>query len=287
MNKKKIFVLSVLYLIITENSKAQFYFNAGVGYSVPAFKQEVYSYGQSISNGPVLIENQSDNQIKEFRVSFNQGVHLRFGVGYSFSDLLGLELNADIQKPKEAEAQRTFGNQKNTYKVKGGVNSLTISPILNFSVGNPNISLFLKPGILLGTTEIHEEQVSSQNNFPIETKLTLDGGLVGGLNLSAGAAYSINRIFSLFGEVAATYMQYRPKNGNVDAYIANGQNNINTLPYSQFTLDDNYSIQQNQSVKARKSYSFSAIQLNIGVRISPWKNEGKARLRSVNNPFGR
>ena len=284
---KRLFVLPVLFLIFSGISNAQFYFNAGAGYSIPAFKQEVYSYGQSITGFPVLIQNQSNGDIEDLRTSFNQGLHLRAGVGYSFSNLFGLELNADIQKPKEIEARRAFANQILNYKLKGGLNSLTLSPILNFKTGIEKLSIFVKPGITLGITKINEEHQFIQNNFPIESGLTMDGGVVTGLNLAAGVAYAISDMFSVYGEATAASLQYRPKNSRVERYSINGQNAKDNLAFTEFTLSDTYQFVPNPNIRARKAYPFSGIQFNIGVRISPWKGEKRARFRSADNPFSR
>lgn len=285
--KKRLFVLPVLLLIFSGVSNAQFYFNAGAGYSIPAFKQEVYSYGESISGFPVLIQNQSNSDIESLRTSFNQGIHLRAGVGYSFSSMFGLELNADIQKPKEITAERVFANQVLNYKVKGGLNSLTLSPVLNFKTGSEKLSIFLKPGITLGIAKIDEEHLFVQNNFPIESGLTMDGGVVTGLNLATGVAYSINDMFSVYGEVMGTSLQYRPKNSRVEHYTINGDNVKDNLAFTEFTLSDTYQFAPNQNTRARKAYPFSGIQFNVGVRISPWKGEKRARFRSADNPFSR
>jgi len=281
---KKISCIVVILLAIATNVVAQgFYLRLGVGY---AFSQAGQTndgngepYNGSLNNSTLL---QAYN-LKS--ASFGAGFQGVLGLGYLFSDHVGVQLDAGVGI---ASKKYTFNdNNVNINGVASDVSvvqqaqsPLILIPSIVLQTGGAPWNIYSRFGLALPlSTKMTQDQIIS--NAPGTGAVEVDdytfdikNSFALGFAAAAGVQYKLNDKVSLWGEVSLLSLSVNIKQSDLTGVTANGQSvSLSQVSGPQtVTYSKNASVDSTGTKEPTYSQPFSNIAINLGVSFKLGRN---------------
>ena len=275
---KKIGFLVIFLSVAAYTASAQLYVRLGLGYAVPEAGQTLDGTGQPYNGSSINgVNNQSVN-IK--LASFSAGVQSSIGMGYMFSEHVGIQLDMNIGL---ATKKYTFtqdsvliqGVENNYSVVQKAKTPVFLTPSLVLQTGDENkLNLYSRFGIVLPlSTKITQDQLEDNlpgTGAPVDVDFTfqIKNSFSVGFAAAAGVKYKINDRISVWGEANLLSMSVFIKESDVEALTVNGSSQSLSLvqgplvvKYSKNTIID--SVRQ-----IAYSQPFSNVGINVGVTFN-------------------
>lgn len=274
---KKIILSGVAVISLTAAMAQTPYVNVSVGYGLGIPGEKLGTNSTTASNGDKTAEN----------VYGTLGQGLSFGItpGYFFNEHIGAEIGFNYFMGSEVEVQTT-ATPYGTATVTANSNQMRMTPSLVLRTGSEGLYAYAKTGIVMplgGTTYTKIDDTgaagpNTANTSEFETKGAFSWGFSGAL----GVNYSINEMFSVFGEANAVHLRINAKTRTMTAATSNGVDVMGALTTydKEITYQDelnnssnNSSYNTNYSTATAKDdlrtrNNFGALFLNIGLKIN-------------------
>ena len=290
---KKISCLILALSAFAGSASAQFYVKLGAGYAIPQAAQTFDGTGQ-VYNGTQ--HNTTYTQTYTVKpASFSAGVQGFLGIGYMFSEHVGVELNGNIGiKPKKytysIDSIMIGGVESKVSVVQQAKSPFVLMPALVLQTGGDKLNLYTRFGLALPLSNgIKEDQVIT--NLPgagaVETDdftFNIKNSFSLGFAAAAGVRYKLSDKLSLWGEVSLLSMSVYVKEADLTNVTANGQ----YIPLSQVSgpqkikYSRNATVDSNQTVQPAYSQPFSNIGFNVGLSftLGEKRQRGNHRMNS-------
>ncbi len=289
---KKISCLALFLSVASYTASAQLYISAGLGYAVPQAGQTMYDTPIPYNGFPTGFSgsrnNSSSGSSYTYNIksaSFSSGVQSAIGMGYMFSENIGVQLDASIGL---SSTKYTFNDNNvnlNTAAspVAGYINTtqqaktpVLLMPALVLQTGGNKTNLYTRFGIALPlNTKITQDQVMA--NAPGTGAIYVDdftwqikSSFSLGFTAAAGVRYKINDRFSIWGELSLLSMSLNIKEQDLQSLTQNGQ----SIPLSSYTYPTTIKFSKTATVDSNlasfPTYSqpFSNIGLKVGVTFN-------------------
>ena len=275
--KKIISTAFILSIIATTGFSQGFYLRAGLGYAIQQAGQTLDGTATPY-NGTL---NATTNQYNIKSASFSAGLGGVLGVGYMFSEHVGVQLDGNLGLSAK---QYTF--TENNYDYGGVPSAVSITqqarspfiliPSLVIQSGGDKINLYCRMGVALPlSTAINEDQVidnepgtgaASDIDFNIHIKNSFSLGFAA----AAGVRYNINDRVNVWGEINLLSLSVYIKETDVESFTYNGQ------PQSLSSLTGPLTTKYSKNVIADSngynspaySQPFSNVGINVGVSFN-------------------
>ncbi len=212
---KKISCLVLALSAVVYTASAQFYINAGLGYAMPQAGQTFDGTGQGYNGSQTYTTYTQIYNVKP--VSFTTGVHGILGIGYMFSDHVGVQLDGDAGLSMKkytfaidnVQVSGVASNVEIETRAKG---PFIVIPSLVLQTGGDKLNLYTRVGPALPlSTKITQDQVLS--NLPGTGAVEVDDFTFNiknsfslGLSAAAGIQYKLSDKMSLWGEISMLSM---------------------------------------------------------------------------------
>ncbi len=295
---KKIVPFLIAATLLSGQAMAQgFYFNAGLGYAMPFAGQTTYNtptpYNGNTNGYSGTSKNTSYSQAFSLNsASFATGMKGGLGIGYLFSEHVGLQLDASFSLSNiaytYADKNVGFYNANGT-KLMGDLTTTQtanspffLMPSLLIQSGGEKLNLYTRMGVALPISS--RITLSQDLNIPVssgspehdiytwEIKSSFSLGLTGAL----GVKYKINDRLSAWGELSMLSMSLYTKEMNLTGITANGvryspsaYSGVKTITFSKTTTVDT-----NFNTSPAYAQPFSNVGINFGVSFSLSQNSG-------------
>ncbi len=276
---KRVSCLIFALLVCAYTASAQFYFKLGLGYAVPQAAQTIDGTGQPY-NGSLNKTTYTDvYNIKS--ASFSAGMQGGLGLGYMFSDHIGIQLDANIGLSPKKYTFTIYnvivqGVLSNVDVVEQAKTPLIVMPSLVLQTGGDPLNLYTRIGVALplssnitmdqiesnvpgtGATSVYDFSFQIKNSFSV------------GLAAAAGVKYKINDKISIWGELSMLSMSLYIKEADLQGFSYNGQSQ--SLSYVTSPHVTNYSktavVDSNGAQQPTYSQPFSNFGMNVGVTFN-------------------
>ena len=276
---KKIYCLIVLLAAAMCNAKAQFYVRAGLGFAMPQAGQTMDGTGQGYNGSQTYTTYTQVYNVKP--TSFSTGVHGVLGVGYMFSDHVGVQLDGDAGLSTK---KYTFsidnvsvgGVPSNVDIVQRAKGPFVVIPSLVLQTGGEKINLYTRVGVALPlSTKIVQDQILTNlpGNGAVEVDdftLNIKNSFSLGFSAAAGVQYKLSEKLSLWGEISMLSMSVYIKEADLTAVTANGQSvalsqvsGAQVVKYSKNAIVDSNGAQQ-----PTYSQPFSNVGIQVGIKFT-------------------
>ena len=293
--KKSLFLLGFMIcsmaMIGQTEKKESWYFKVGGSYFLQATATEFPSVNgreplkQIYENG-VLVSKES------ITGSFGEGFRTGLGVGYRFTDRLGVEMGINYYTSNSKTMVETISQDVTVLQAKGQVKALDLAPALVLYLGKvKGFEPYTKVGVIIpvnGKLDIKTNAIS--NGAVIYREDVIKPNPTVGFLAALGTSYKISKKLAAFGEIEYRNFTVHGKDKEVTTYTYNGTDRL-TLPeghplyvtaaerYTNYSdhLDRNSNNQETNasgfdSSKATddlSSYiSISGVGLTLGLRYS-------------------
>ena len=230
---KKISCLMLALSAVAYTASAQFYINAGLGYAIPQAGQTFDGTGQQGGyNGSVTYTTYT--QVYSVKpASFNTGVHGALGIGYMFSDPVGVQLDGNVGLSTKKytfsiENAPVGGVASNIDIVQRAKSPFMLVPALVLQTGGDKLNLYTRVGAALPvSTKITQDQIITNlpgtgatevDDFTIKIKNSFSVGI----SAAAGVKYKLNERVSIWGEINMLSMSAYIKEADLTAVTVNG-----------------------------------------------------------------
>jgi len=276
---KKISYLILALSAVAYNASAQFYIKAGLGYAIPQSAQTFDGTGQGYNGSQTYTTYTTVYSVKP--ASFTAGLHGILGIGYMFSDHVGVQLDGDAGLSMK---KYTFSlDNVSVSNVPSNVNieqrtkgPFIVIPSLVLQTGGENLKLYTRFGVALPlSTKIVQDQVLSNlpgtgavevDDFTIKIKNSFSLGF----SAAAGVKYKLNDKMSVWGEISMLSLSVYAKEADVTSVTSNGR----SYPLSQVSgplvvkYSKNTSVDSNGTTAPTYSQPFSNVGLHVGISFS-------------------
>ncbi len=273
---KKSVILALSLSLITSAANAQFYMRLGMGYAFPQAAQTLDGTGQPYSgtqNNPTGIQTYSLQG-----ASFSAGLQGVVGVGYMFSDHVGIQLDGVVGLAPKKYTYNDNGIYidsvlSNVSIVQKAQTPFFLIPSLVVQSGGPVWNIYARLGVALPLASgITEDQLLSNapgtgaytvDDFTIQIKNSFSLGFAA----AAGVSYKLSDRISLWGELNMLSMSVYIKQTNITNLTENGASV--PLSYINGSLTTNYSktakVDSSQTNLPTYSQPFSNVGVHVGI----------------------
>lgn len=267
----KITVALLLSVLAFNTSAQSIYSTISGGHSFKLGEQNLTSF-----NFNKYFALYNPTLMQKVDVSLGKGTNIDVGVGYHFKKNIGIELNTSylFGGSTTAKSEYATGNvitRTLTSKM------LRINPKVLITTANPSLNAFMSCGMLFGFGKINYIQRDDSGDMIVVLfNNELSGGWSFGIKSGIGIIYSMNRRFSIYGEVNFITMSYAPTEGKVIEFISFNEDKLDELKIGQKEVHYKDEIEvstydPNKPYEALKhSYPFGSYGLNFGIRFNFW-----------------
>jgi hypothetical protein len=283
--KKALLSFVALSLASLVSTAQEFYFRAGTGYAAPQAGQTLDGTGQPY-NGTLS----SNNTYNVKNASFSSGVQGYLGLGYMFSDHVGVQVDANLGL---ANTKYTFtasdvyvgGILSTVSIVQQAKSPVIVTPALVLQTGGDAVNVYARIGLALPvSTKITQDQILtnapgtgsiSTDDFTLQLTNSFSMGFTG----AAGVKYRINEKFTIWGELSFMSMSLYLKEAELTGASENGQ----SIPLSQIVgaqvvkYSKNATVDSTNTTQVTYSQPFSNVGINVGINISLSNSGGHSR----------
>jgi len=299
--KKIAFLAFVLSGMVTLGFAQEFYFRAGLGYAFPATAQSTYDTPipyyeyQSAYNGTRTINANGTQTYNIKTASLSAGVQSVIGLGYMFTENIGVQLDAGIGI---SNTTYTFNDNNIPLNVGGS----TPVPYNISTTQHANSPVFMMPSLVLQTSG---DKIKAYSRFgfalPLNTKVTQDqvftngagtgaltvddftwqikSGFSLGYTAAAGIKYKISDKVSLWAELSLLSVSVYTKEQDLKSWVEDGQ----SVPLSNYTTAQTIKFSKTATIDSTYSQfpayaqPFSNMGINVGINITISKHERAAK----------
>ena len=289
---KKFSCLILVFSVAAYTASAQLYLSFGLGYAVPQAGQSMYDTPIPYNGFPTGINGSRNNtSLTSYTydlkgsASFSSGVQGTIGMGYMFSEYVGVQLDAAIGI---SSTKYTFNddnaNLGTTASPIGGTIStiqqahtpVLMTPALVLQTGGDKINLYSRFGLALPlNTKITQNQVITNNagtgaievddiTWQIKSIFSL------GFTAAAGLKYNISDRISIWGELSLLSMSLKAKEQDLQSLSQNGQSvALSSYPYPT-TIKFSKTATVDSTLTTFPTYAqpFSNLGIKVGVTIN-------------------
>jgi opacity protein-like surface antigen len=285
MTMKKL-IITVFILSIAFSGFAQgFYLRLGLGYAFPEAGQTLDGtgtpYNGSLTNPASGASYPQNYNIKS--ASLSAGLQGAIGLGYMFTDHVGLQLDAGLGL---ATKKYTYDDQNanlgsgvigDVSVIQQAKSPFMVTPSLVLQTGGNPWNIYARMGIAVPvSTKIAEDQVittgAGTTGFEIDDyTFSIKNSFSLGFAAAAGVQYKLNDRVSIFGEVSLLSMSVYIKQETLTALNVTTANGSQGVPLSQVSGPSvvNYSRKAiaDSAGDQQPAYSqpFSNIGFNFGI----------------------
>ena len=276
--KKILGTALVLSLVATTGFAQGFYIRAGLGYAVPQAGSTTDGTGQPYNGTQNNTTYLNTYSLKG--ASFSAGLQGTLGLGYMFSDHVGVQLDAGIglsaKKYTYTDNDVTVGGVLSDASiVQQAKTPVIMMPSLVIQSGG-KINLYSRLGLAIPlNTKITQDQIISNApgtgatevddfTFKIKNYFSL------GFSAAAGVQYKLKDNMSIWGEVSILSLSAYIKEADLTTVTSNGQG----VSLSQVTGNQTIKYSKTASVDStyatQPSYSqpFSNVGIHVGVTFN-------------------
>lgn len=262
-------IICFVVLILSAGSAfAQLYVRGNIGYNLPANAQNIGTNYKEIYNEGTG-EFETSNEV--VNGSFGSGLSFNLGFGASINGTIGYDVDLGYLLGKEYSTNYryvVFDTETEDSEMKSS--SFQIAPSLTFTSGTGNIQPYTRMGPVLGFTKLKYTE-SRTDTYPAidEKKETeLSGGISFGFKGVLGVTLNAEKKIQFYGEVNFLSMSYAPKEGEITAYTANGQDALSSLSKEErnFEFKDKLSNDDNPYTQLREKHSMGSFGIQVGVK---------------------
>ncbi len=292
---KKIFGTALVLSLAASTSFGQgFYFRGGLGYAFAQAGSSTDGTGQ-----PYNGTQNNTNSLTTYNLkgaSFSAGVQGNLGVGYLFSDHVGVQLDAGFglstkKYTYNANNVTVNGVLSNVSIVQQAKTPVVMMPSLVIQSGGDKINLYSRLGIALPlNTKITEDQIITNApgtgatevddfTFKVKNYFSL------GFSAAAGLQYKVNDKVSIWGEVSILSLSAYIKEADLTAVTANGQSVSLTQVSGNQTIKYSKTANVDSTYSTQPSYSqpFSNVGINVGISFNLGGGSNHSHGRKTDN----
>ena len=293
---KRIAALLLVWMVVNTTCDAQgFYFRTGAGYAFPLASQTADASG-SLFNGSITrttIDSVDYDSYKIKKASFTAGAHVAFGLGYMFSEHVGIDAALDfgISPTKNVfDFNNIVVNSvpSNVEFVQKASLPVMFSPSLVLQTAVKSVELFSRLGIVMpvnskitldriftslpgyGAITVDDETWEIRNKFSM------------GMTAAMGVQKKMNNRMKLGAEVSFLSMSIITKQAKMTQYTSNGQKyNISSQPDSltNIIFSNNFTSTSNNFYH-QPAYTQPFGNIAFNIRLVYSLGEGNSRRKS-------
>jgi outer membrane protein W len=266
---KVLFTFLVLSMALNTLYAQGPYVNLHTGYGLRMSSQNIsFLSFENITSGA------NSNTYEQIDVSLGKGLNLGGAIGYMFNKNIGAELGVSYLIGSKYEAKDEY---------VGGVRDLTLSakmlrinPTLVIASGFEKFNPYAKFGIVIGSGSILYEISNNDQVDLYEAEIVFNGGTALGLTSGVGAMYTLNKMFSIYGELNMINLSYAPTKGEFTKATLNGADELLDMTTNEKEIEfvDKYTkstsgtpIDSEPTKILRQRFPFGSLGLNIGVNF--------------------
>lgn len=246
--KKLLFSVLALSLCTPDAEAQKLYVRAGIGYAFANGGQTLSTNGVPYSGSIRYTTQGTQTVLSSYsaeRMSFNTGIQGALGLGYMFTNNVGIELGANIGIA-HLEYDAVISFPSTNYQVTQNVtqyakNPVVLTPALVIQSGGKKVNIYARAGLALPVktkifTEISESSTVEPLNMTART-VNVDEELTCSFNMgfagAAGIKYPVGKRVKMMIEVNSISLSVYAKKSVWTDYKQNG----NTIPLSQIPKD--------------------------------------------------
>lgn len=274
---KKIILSGVAVISLTAAMAQNPYVNVSVGYGLGLPGEPLGTNSTTASNGDKTAENVYG--------TFGQGLSIGLAPGYFINEHFGAELGFNYFMGSKIDAS-TVSTPYGTATTTVHSSQIRMTPTLVFRTGSEGLYGYAKTGVVMpltGTTFAKVEDTGAAGPGTSKTVETeTKGAFSYGFSGAIGINYTINDMFSVFGEANAVQLRINAKSTTITSYTANGADVLSMMTtYDKETTyqdelnnsSNNSAYNSNYSTSSAKEdlrtrRNFGALFLNIGLKIN-------------------
>ena len=232
--KKNLFVLGLLVCAMSmfaqTEKKESWYFKLGGSYFVQATATEFPTVGGNAAFNNVYVGGKLVSR-ESVTGSFGEGFRTGLGVGYRFTDRLGVEMGVNYYKSNSKTMVETTSDNVVVLHSKGQVKAFDLAPALVLYLGEvKGFEPYTKVGVIVpvhGDLTIKTNAIS--NGAVIYREDVIKPNPTVGFLAVLGTSYKISKKLAAFGEIEYRNFTVHGKEKEVTAYTYNGTDRL-TLP---------------------------------------------------------
>jgi len=265
-------LLSVLLMIISfgQISAQQFYLKFMGG------------YGIGISPGTIVSSYTTDNNERTNtfskydadKYSFGKGFSFNITPGYSFNDILGVELELGYLKSEAVYQKQYFTTPLITDNLNIGYNasSFNIIPSVVLKTSYMDFKPYLKIGAIFAFSsvnrivdEYYTNNTSQGFSSLYHLKYEYTGGLAVGISSALGVSYNVSRNINVLFEINNKNLSYSPTKGELTEATENGVTFLPQFPDTSFDFSESTDTGSKKQIKTE--YPFGSLSFLVGFTV--------------------
>ena len=274
---------------VAYTASAQFYINAGLGYAIPQAGQTIDGTTQPYNGSVANTTYTSTYNIKA--ASFCAGTQGVLGLGYMFSDHVGVQMDALIgiatkKYTFSEDSVRIGGIEKDVSTIQKAKNPVFLAPSLVLQTGGNVLNIYARFGVAIPlNTKITQDQIQTDLpgqgaredlDFTIQVKNSFSLGFTG----AAGVKYKISDKVCIWGEISMLSMSVYIKEADVTAFTYNGvSQSVSYVSPQSVKYSKNVVTDTNGNTAPTYSQPFSNVGIHVGISFSI----GEKRQRGSNH----
>jgi hypothetical protein len=285
-------------LMIANSTNAQFYFRAGAGYAIPQAGQTLDGTAAPYSGTRNTTTFAASYVIKN--ASFSSGITGVLGLGYMFSDHIGVELSAPVgivnTKYTFTDNNVSYGGYAATESDESKANTpiLLVPSLILQTGGSSSLNAYSRLGAALPlNTQINYDQVIYLPGpaITIDVASKVKSSFSIGFCASAGLQYKASDRMTVWGELSFLSMSLFIKEVSLKSVTENGfsvpldsVSGPHTIKYSK-----NVVVDTNYAQFPTYSQPFSNVGVNVGIsfRLSDGKRSRNSEMITDDKYFKR
>ena len=283
---KKVILPFILLFVLSGTILSQsIYLRAGTGYGLPV-ATSVIGEKYLRTYDPANTANPNSYSTKVVSASYGAGMNFNFAVGYKFNENLIFDLNVQYLSGSKFETSDTYnelgsfaGTEKttNTTSAKG----FLFNPAFVFSAGFGKAAPYGRFGIIVSSPTITDNESYYYDLDGTDTRdrtWVYNKGMGLGYQAAIGMNWKLSDKMDLYTEANFVSMTFYPTEGNMTKNIYNGNDLLAQQPVyqKQIQFEKSYDPEltydpDKPRVEAIRSYAFSSVSVQVGIRFSIWK----------------
>ncbi len=265
---KKILCIIVLVLS-TVSAFAQLYVRGNIGYNLPANSERIGIDSKEHYNNET---DEYEESYKSVYGSFGSGISVQLGLGGSINEVLGYDVEVGYLAGKKNSFSETYSDEdymeKSTTEISSG--SFQLAPSLTFTSGTGKLRPYTRIGPVIALTKLKNEntQIDTFDDIKQVYEFELTGGMSVGFKGVLGLTFNSDKKLQFFSEISFISMSYAPKEGEITAYTANGENVLSSIPKEQrkVKFKDKIDSDDEGNFDLRDKYSMGSIGIQAGIK---------------------
>jgi len=265
-------LLSALFIIISfgQISAQQFYLKFMGGYGIGTSPETIISSYTTDNDERTNTFSKYDAD----NFSFGKGFSFNITPGYSFNDIIGVELELGYLKSEAVYQKQYFTMPSITDNLNIGYNaaSFNIIPSVVLKTSYMDFQPYLKIGAIFAFSSV-DRTVDEYytNNTPMgfsslyHFKYEYTGGLAMGISSALGVSYKVTKDINVLFEINNKNLSFSPTKGELTEATANGVTFLPQYPNTGFDFSE--STDTNSSKQIKKEYPFSGLSFLVGFSV--------------------